>query len=254
MAPVIFYPGLHQPADARHFQRACISINRLLTRVKPVDCGDVLLDSGAFTELSLHGQYRSTVQTYAERIRRLHGIVRIKAAVAQDFMCEPFMLQKTGLTVERHQALTIERYDELLAAGAGVPIMPVLQGFDLRDYVRHVEAYGDRLQEGAWVGVGSVCKRNSSPVDIANVLAVIKSRRPDLRLHGFGVKKTALTANCVRELLYSADSMAWSYHARINGRSGNDWREAKAFEQSVLSVSTPTGAGWQMPLPFGEPL
>jgi len=37
----------------------------------------------------------------------------------------------------------------------------------------------------------------------------------------------------VRDLLWSADSMAWSFAARYAGRSANDWREAKAFIEKV---------------------
>ena len=48
---VQFFVGLHQPADARNFERACISINRLRGRKKPVGDCIVLVDSGAFTEL-----------------------------------------------------------------------------------------------------------------------------------------------------------------------------------------------------------
>lgn len=33
-----FYVGLHQPADAQHFDLCCISINRLRGRKKPVAC------------------------------------------------------------------------------------------------------------------------------------------------------------------------------------------------------------------------
>jgi hypothetical protein len=74
--------------------------------------------------------------------------------------------------------------------------------------------------------------------------------RPDLRLHGFGVKQTALLHPGVRELLATADSMAWSYHARRNGRSANDWREAAAFAQRVEATGSLPFAPWQVPLPF----
>ena len=53
-----FYVGLHHPGDARHFPRACLSIRYLRRRVKPIDCADILVDSGAFTELHLHGKYQ----------------------------------------------------------------------------------------------------------------------------------------------------------------------------------------------------
>jgi hypothetical protein len=93
--------------------------------------------------------------------------------------------------------------------------------------------YGERLTRGKWVGVGSVCKRNGDPKAIERVLFTIKSARPDLRLHGFGVKTTALSSSLVTELLHSADSMAWSFAARRQGRNSNDWREAKAWTENI---------------------
>ncbi|MFM2006610.1 MAG: Sinorhizobium phage phiLM21, partial [Pseudomonadota bacterium] len=115
---VEFFVGLHQPSDAHRFERACVSINRLRQRKKPLGNVRVLVDSGAFTELNLHGRYRHGVDDYAAQLYRLHteGVVNIEAAVAQDYMCEAFMLQKTGLTIADHQRLTIERYDALVEA------------------------------------------------------------------------------------------------------------------------------------------
>jgi hypothetical protein len=249
---VRFYVGLHQPADAHRFDRACLSINRVRGRKKPIPNTEVLLDSGAFTELHLHGRYRHGVEEYAAEVRRLHeeGVLRIAAAVAQDFMCEPFMLARTGLSVEDHQRLTIERYDALVAERLPVPVMPVLQGYAPEDYARHVPAYGDRLLPGMWVGVGSVCKRNSAPEKIVEVLSAIHAERSDLRLHGFGIKSTALQHPGVRHLLATADSMAWSFSARKQGRNGNSWHEAEAFRASVEATAFTGSRAWQMTLPL----
>jgi hypothetical protein len=38
----------------------------------------------------------------------------------------------------------------------------------------------------------------------------------------------------VRARLHSADSMAWSFAARWEGRNRNDWREAKNFIERVM--------------------
>lgn len=111
--------------------------------------------------------------------------------------------------------------------------MPVLQGFAPADYVEHIRLYGERLAFGQWVGVGSVCKRNGDVRMIERVLTAIKSARPDLRLHGFGLKTTALSSGLVRTLLHTADSMAWSFSARKQGRNANDWREAKAWADRI---------------------
>lgn len=252
MGELRFYVGLHQPGDAKAFDRAFLSINRLRGRQKPIPCDDVVIDSAAFTELAQHGHYRHEVAEYAAELRRLHeaGVVRITAAVAQDYMCEPFMLAKTGLTVAEHQRLTVERYDALAAEHLPFPILPVLQGYDPADYVRHIALYGDRLTPGMWVGVGSVCKRNGKPEQVVAVLAAIKAARPDLRLHGFGVKLTSLMHPGVREFLYSADSMAWSFAARKQGRNGNDPAEAHAFVARVMDAAGRAFAPWQIPLPL----
>jgi hypothetical protein len=193
------------------------------------------MDSGAFSELSLHGRYRHSVVEYAKEIGRWSYDLGLRAVVAQDYMCEPWILARTGLSVVEHQRLTIERYDALWPL-VSVYVMPVLQGYAREDYVRHLDAYGARLGPGAWVGVGSICKRNTDPWEIAKILGGVKRLRPDLRLHGFGLKTTALKATSVRELLHSADSMAWSFAARREGRNANDWREARAFEERVLAL------------------
>lgn len=192
-----------------------------------------MLDSGAFTELLQHGHYRDAPEVYAAQVRRWAGCGRLEAAASQDYMCEPFILARTGMSLAAHQALTIERYDAIRALVHATHILPVLQGYLPEQYVTHIAAYGERLRLGMWVGVGSVCKRNASARDIAAVLRAIKAARPDLRLHGFGLKATALDSAEVRALLHSADSMAWSFSARRQGRDANDWREAARFVDRI---------------------
>jgi hypothetical protein len=198
------------------------------------------MDSGAFRTLELHGGYPDPPEVYAAQIKRWSTNGNLLAAVTQDYMCEGFMLAITGKTIEEHQRLTVERYDALMACDlGGVYLMPVLQGYAPADYVRHLEMYGDRLAPGAWVGVGSVCKRNGDPAAIEAVLLAIKRVRPDLRLHGFGVKTTALRSSLIRALLWTADSMAWSYAARREGRDGNNIREAIAFATRIQATCPP---------------
>lgn len=193
------------------------------------------MDSGAFTEISTHGLWRSEPEAYAEEINQWLTVGNLMAAVSQDMMCEPFILEKTGLSVERQQEITIERYQRIIQI-ADVYVMPVIQGFEPRDYARHVAMYGDRLTFGQWVGVGSVCKRNSDPEQIEDVLLAIKSVRPDLRLHGFGIKITALENHTVCDLLESADSMAWSYAARRESKGGADPRDALRYAAKIERI------------------
>lgn len=236
-----FYVGLHQPSDAQHFDRCCIHVGRLGARQKPLGCDELLLDSQAFRVLELHGEHRLTPLAYAIRAAQIAQLCGRVVVVTQDYMCEQYIFQKryehTGVcfSVADHQRLTISRYDALHyhAAQRGLQVMPVLQGYAPAEYVDHILQYGRRLKTDMWVGVGSVCKRNGDPSAIRDVLYSIKRARPDLRLHGFGLKSTALGWAWIRQALYSADSMAWSDAARKEGRNANDWREADAYARAV---------------------
>lgn len=228
-----FFVGLDRPSDAKHVPRAFISAHALKRRKGPFIANEWILDSGAFTTLSTHGGYPDPVEAYADLIRRFANCGTLLAAVTQDYMCEAFMLEKTGLAIADHQALTIERYDCLIACAPGVYVMPVLQGYAPADYAHHARQFGPRLAPGAWVGVGSVCKRNGSWRAVRDVLDAILEVTPDLRLHAFGIKTTSLAYTAVRDRLHSADSMSWSWAARQQGRDQHDWREAARFAAKI---------------------
>jgi hypothetical protein len=204
-----FYIGLDDVYYAWRFEKCFISINRLRERKSPFKVNNWIMDSGAFTEITEHGRYRNSPEVYAGEIDTWRACGNMELAVSQDYMCEPLALKSTGLTVTDHQRLTIERYDRLRAATTA-PLMPILQGWTPKDYIAHIGQYGDRLTSGMRVGVGSVCKRNDNPAVIEYILRQIHDCRPDLRLHGFGLKLTALHRPEIRRLLFSSDSMAWS--------------------------------------------
>jgi len=229
-----FFVGLHQLSDTKHFDKSFISVNRLVNRKSEFVVNDWIMDSGAFSQIYNKGEHMP-IDEYAKLINKFKHCGNLLAAVTQDYMCEPFILKKTGLTVKEHQEKTIERYLQLKEK-TNVYIMPVLQGYDPQEYVQHLEMYGDLLPYGAYVGIGSVCKRNSKPLEALNVFQAIKEKRPDLKLHGFGLKITALEDRRIYELLESSDSMAWSFSARKQGRNGNDWKEAKRFEHKIYEL------------------
>src|SRR5262249_13668587 len=147
--------GCPSPAKAKHFARCMISINSLRKRQSDFEVNEWILDSGAFSELSRFGHYRHSVEAYAREVSRWSRCGVLLAAVSQDYMCEPFILERTGLTVAEHQRLTIERYDALLSliSETFFEVLPVLQGFRVSDYLTHLDQYGARLGPGAWVGV-----------------------------------------------------------------------------------------------------
>ena len=186
------------------------------------------------------GEHSLTVREYANEIKRWSRCGILARAAAQDYMCEDFILKKTGRTVKEHQQMTTTNYRDLLtemdAIECTTQIMPVLQGYLPKEYATHLENYGGLIAQDAWVGVGSVCKRNSNPQSVASVLDAILDARPDLRLHGFGIKQTCLQDSYIADRLFSADSMAWSFAARYEGGSPNDPELALKYKEKIETM------------------
>lgn len=131
----------------------------------------------------------------------------------QDWMCEPDMLKKTGRSVAEHQRLTTRSYLELRDIDPGVPWIPILQGWEVSDYLRHADQYeaaGVDLTNEPVVGVGSVCRRQDT-ADAEELMRRLYRR--EVLPHGFGFKKDGVVR--AGRYMESADSMAWSYAARF---------------------------------------
>jgi hypothetical protein len=170
------------------------------------------LDSGGFSELSMYGAWQTSPGVCARSVLRYRDEIGSLAwAAPQDWMCEPPILAKTGRSIAFHQAATVASVLELRQR-VGLLVIPVLQGWELRDYVACVELYRDEgldLTTEPVVGLGSVCRRQGT-----RTIAAIVSERAGygLALHGFGIKTKGLTVYASQLTL--ADSMAWSYTAR----------------------------------------
>lgn len=213
---MVFYLGTHEPGWLN--QTACplfISRRRLARRKSlPRALGRWALDSGGFTELDRFGAWQTSPEQYADEAQRWQeGIGGLDFAAPQDWMCEPRILRHTGLTVVEHQRRTIESYLKLRELAPGVPWIPVLQGYDIPEYVDHAAQYqraGIDLGSCARVGVGSVCRRQAR-WEAAELFADLWHLK--LRLHGFGLK-TSFLKHVFSCGLESFDSMAWSLRAR----------------------------------------
>jgi hypothetical protein len=207
-----FYLGTHRPnwlaqTDAPLFvSRRWLADRKTLPRAQ----GRWVLDSGGFTELNLYGEWRTTHDQYVNEVLRFEReIGNLDWVAPQDWMCEPFVLAKTGLTVEEHQTRTILSFEKLRYA-LGDTVIPVLQGWEPVDYLRHWQMYEQfcfSLENEPVVGLGSVCRRQGM-----TITGQIVRSLSFLNLHAFGAKLTGL--RLFGDALTSADSMAWSYRAR----------------------------------------
>ncbi len=214
-----------------------VSVNRLPSSPSWRPQVDWFLDSGGFTELQRHGSWRTSATQHAERVANAAALGRLVHASPQDWMCEPAIIDGgawrhasfhgTGRSVLEHQHLTVQNFLDLIAIAPSLPWVPVLQGWDRDDYHRCADLYaasGVVLSAYPVVGVGSICRRQSTPEAVA-ILRELAAR--GLRLHGFGFKQAGIAA--AWDVLASSDSMAWSFNARLekgpscgrpNGRGG----------------------------------
>lgn len=213
-----FILGIHMPAWLEEPELegvpVMVSYERFLLRCKtwfPRARGPLVIDSTAFSQLSRYGEWRINPMRYARDVRVLQQEVgNLLWASPQDWMCEPFMLAKTGLSVEEHQRRTIASVLTLRALAPEVPFAPVLQGWAPEDYLRHrdmYEAAGLPLEKEPIVGVGSVCRRGHT-----DEIRTLARELAGLQLHGFGVKTRAVET--AARYFASTDSMAWSFRAR----------------------------------------
>lgn len=213
-----FYLGTHQPGWLAWAGVPLFVSDRRLRAYQrlPVAAAPWALDSGGFTELSTYGTWANgpSPAEYAQRVRRYQrAIGQLAWAAPQDWMCEPFITAKTGLTVREHQWRTIDNLHELRGVAPDLPFVPVLQGYTVDDYLQHIDLYraaGIDLRDEPLVGVGSVCRRQGTD-EVRQVFAEIRAAGV-ARLHGFGLKLLGLRRSA--ELVVSADSMAWSFDAR----------------------------------------
>jgi hypothetical protein len=141
---VRFYLGTHLPNWLGKVTIPLFVSRRTLAprRTLPRALGPWALDSGGFTELSMHGRWTVPATQYVAEVRRFRDeIGGMEWAAPRDWMCEPAMLRRTGLSVIEHQRRTVSDLLELRALAPDLPFIPVLQGWHEWQYLEHLEAY-----------------------------------------------------------------------------------------------------------------
>jgi hypothetical protein len=207
------------------------------------------LDSGGFSELSMFGEWRTTLEEYVEAVDLYRVLIgRLQWAAPMDWMCEPFMVEKTGLSVREHQERTVQNYLDLKDRG---PFIPVLQGWTLDDYHRCVGLYesaGVDLSAVPLVGVGSVCRRQSD----AEIGWIMRSLADlGLKLHGFGVKQGGLEryADVLAQRIRWRGATGRATSRRSLSASTRVARTARCTRSAGIAafVSAWTGRVWSWP-------
>lgn len=207
---MVFYLGTHIVSWLERYPYIpwFVSVNVLKNRKSKINGKQWILDSGGFTALLKNGEYSMSEQNYLSIIAKHNP----NLAFCQDWMCEPFILEKTGLTIKEHQERTLESY--LSMRKYTKKTRPVLQGWEPEDYIHHIKMYkraGVSFQQ--LYGIGTICSRNGSTFDIYRIVSAIVKNGCRF-VHGFGLKITSLKVPAILCMFVSCDSMAWSYAGR----------------------------------------
>jgi len=142
--PCEFFLGAHRPhwihpGKSRPMRPAgplFVSYRRLRERRTPYPKADTdfAVDSGGYSELSIHGRWTIPAKEYAERMTAIAVQTgRLRWAAIQDWMCEPWIIAGgrppnggkpvpgTMLSVLEHQARTVASLLELRSLAPSVP-------------------------------------------------------------------------------------------------------------------------------------
>lgn len=219
-----WYLGIHRPNWLERQELAEVPVfitRRVFPRVTfPVAIGPYAIDSGGFTELQKFGEWTITAAEYVAFLRRVWNETgRFDFAAPMDWMCEPWVIEGgwhegrqyagTHLPVSEHQQLTVDNYLELRDLAPDLPIIPVLQGWMVTDYLRCADMYaaaGVDLATAPLVGLGSLCRRQNTD-EAAEIIDALRDYGVG-RLHGFGFKIEGLKRTWWQ--IETADSMSWS--------------------------------------------
>ena len=180
---------------------------------------NLFVDSGGYSFMMGQGEY-GPVGEYVTYLRRWQPDLY----ALRDYPCEPDVLEKHGATVEEHQRKTTEKHIETLDAVGDLDGQPVtvIQGWKTRDYLNHIDQLRDQGIPLDYVAVGSVCRRNAE-IEIERVIRSIRDELPNSKIHAFGVKTSVFNRTAVKDLIDSADSLAYEYASRKNHEKG-DWK------------------------------
>jgi len=178
-----------------------------------------MLDSGGFTMLHKYGKYLMTVEEYLKKV----DFLKPTYFIIMDWMCEPTCICKTGKTVKKHIELTVQNHINIKDKNyTSSQLVGSIQGWNIEDYLYCIDLlkkYG-LIEER--MALGTMCKRQKSS-EMIKYITIIRENLPSwVKLHGLGIKIGFFKYFTATKMLYSADSMAWSYEARFLGKCLKD--------------------------------
>ena len=234
-----FYYGSSWHWPLPYLPRVMLSYN-MLRKIKTPWKIDIpfMMDSGAFAVILKYGKYPYSPEAYALGIAKWHPDI----AWTMDYPCEPSVQKKGNYNSRTAQEMTMENQIRLLNLNAGTQM--VVQGWAIQDYVENLDRIKEQGLLTERLGIGSVCRRGQNK-EIARIIRAIHNNVPSwVKLHGFGIKVSALGSTDAKFNLHSADSESWDYEIRyadwLKGKfNGKTWRDkVPNLESYVVKIES----------------
>ena len=183
-----------------------------------------MMDSG------VGGMFKGKAREFGiDRYAEILNLWKPPIAWSYDYPCEPSVRHKFRYTVKQAQERTtdntaylLEKYDRVNA---------VVQGWELEEYLEHIDQIKERGVLTEHLGIGSICRRGQDK-QIASIIRAIRKNVPQwVKLHGFGVKTSILNTEA-KFFFHSADTSAWSIERRYYSWSDNN-QKGQVWQQKV---------------------
>jgi len=174
-------------------------------RVSEPYAGRYVLDSGGYTAMDeFGGEFPWTVAEYHEWARAMYDAHPFEWVAPMDLACEESFDEE--ISVAERVDRTIENTLALLDHDPAYPVLPVLQGRTVEEWLSCYDRLRDHGVDPDYAGVGTLCRQTSGG-RIKDIIRALRTRTDIEAFHGFGVKATAFTSGAQFE---TADSQAWS--------------------------------------------
>ena len=179
----------------------------------------VMLDSGGFVAAVRYRGFEWTVP----QCMALCAAAPWTRFASMDWCVEPELADDRDAVLDRISGTVRLNRDCLREArrlGIADRFMPVIQGWQVDDYLRCIDLMFD-LDQFPVVGVGSMCRRHvEGPAGILQVVHELDQALGDspVRLHLFGLKSQGMAEVRAHPRVFGFDSQAYGVAARQNAR------------------------------------
>ena len=188
------------------------------TNRRPKSAKLLFVDCGGFYN-SLAGNYKTSDTEYLEYVKSVNA----DFFALRDYTCEKEVCKRLKTTTKEqikktfeHHLRMLEYLDDFLldCNGKKAIAVPVLQGYELEDYLYCLDLYREAGLINSYMAIGTLCRRNATR-EITKIVGKLREELPDwVMIHAFGVKIPTLKR--IWNLCDSIDTGAWDFVSRWN--------------------------------------